>query len=61
MAFEFTRTSFPVGGIWGIFVLIVGLFIESLIVATISNPKGRWALKTGLKETEPYTPTNEKN
>jgi hypothetical protein len=43
---------FPVGGIWGIFVLTVGVLIESLIVATILNPKGRWALKTGLKEND---------
>ena len=43
---------FPAGGIWGIFVLTVGVLIESLIVATILNPKGRWALKTGLKEND---------
>jgi hypothetical protein len=43
---------FPVGGIWGIFVLMVGLLIESFVVATIVNPKGRWALKTGLKEND---------
>jgi hypothetical protein len=43
---------FPAGGFWGIFVLIVGLMIESLVVATIINPTGRWALKTGLKESD---------
>jgi hypothetical protein len=43
------KPSFPPGGIP---VLLVALVFEFFFVATIINPKGRWALQTGLKENE---------
>jgi len=43
---------FPVGGIWGILMLVITLLIESMLIATIINPKGRWSFNTGLRGNE---------
>lgn len=43
------RAEIPIPGI--LMVLLV-LFFESMIVATIINPKGKWALQTGLKQND---------
>jgi hypothetical protein len=35
-----------------VFLLIIALPVEFFFIATVINPKGKWALKTGLKENE---------